>query len=101
MRDPKLWDFDPDIIEIDQKQIPNPELGPLERRIDLTYEDALFTEDISVEDTMYWFTEPAGAHDSLQDALLLPTVKLKPGAMLYRGLESGKETVAQGTCDSQ
>jgi len=61
MRDPELWGkYDPDIIELDQLQIPQPELGPLERRVDLTYEDALFSEDIDPVDTEYWFTEPPG-----------------------------------------
>ena len=62
MKDPELWGFDQDIIEVDQKQIPHPELGPLERRVELTYEEALFAEDISIEDTQYWFTEPTGVH---------------------------------------
>ncbi len=61
MRDPELWGkFDPDIIELDQLQIPQPELGPLERRVDSTYEDALFSDDIEPADTEYWFTEPPG-----------------------------------------
>lgn len=41
-------------------QVPNPELGPLEQRVSSTYEEALFTEDISPADTQYWFTEPQG-----------------------------------------
>lgn len=71
MKDPELWGFDPDIIEIDQKQIPEPHLGPLERRVELTYEEALFAEDISIEDTQYWFTEPAGIHSSSKQYGLL------------------------------
>ena len=62
MKDPEVWGFDPDIIELDQKQIPQPELGPLERRVELTYEEALFSEDIDLDDTAYWFTEPPGGH---------------------------------------
>lgn len=42
-------------------QIPHPELGPLERRVEKTYEEALFEDDISIEDAEYWFTEPPGA----------------------------------------
>lgn len=42
-------------------QVPNPELGPLEQRVSATYEEALFTEEISPADTQYWFTEPQGA----------------------------------------
>lgn len=53
---------DPDIIEKSQYQIPNPELGPLERQIELRYEEALFEDDPSYnpEHTSYWFTEPPG-----------------------------------------
>lgn len=61
MRDPETWaNFDPDIIEVDQHQIPEPELGPLERRVESTFEEALFSDDISLADTEYWFTEPPG-----------------------------------------
>ena len=59
----EIWDrIEADYIEESQYQIPNPELGPLERRVGLTYEDALFSEDISVKDTEYWFSEPEGAN---------------------------------------
>lgn len=36
------------------------QLGPLERRIGLPYEEALFLDDVDPEATDYWFTEPAG-----------------------------------------
>ena len=52
---------DPDYMELDQMQIPHPELGPLERRVEKTYEEALFEGDISPDDAKYWFTEPPGA----------------------------------------
>lgn len=52
---------DPDYMELDQMQIPHPELGPLERRVEKTYEEALFEEEISPDDAQYWFTEPQGA----------------------------------------
>lgn len=58
MRDPDVWGAD--MIQVDQMQIPNPELGPLERRVELTYEEALFKEEIDLNDTAYWFTEPPG-----------------------------------------
>ena len=62
MRVKEIWDrIEADYIEESQIQIPNPELGPLERRVGLTYEDALFSDDINVKDTEYWFTEPQGA----------------------------------------
>ena len=60
MKDPDMWAFDPDRIEVDQMQIPSPELGPLERRVELTFEEALFKEEIDLDDTAYWFTEPPG-----------------------------------------
>ncbi len=57
----EIWDrIEADYVEESQIQIPNPELGPLERRVGLTYEDALFSDDINVKDTEYWFTEPEG-----------------------------------------
>ena len=57
----EIWDrIEADYVEESQIQIPNPELGPLERRVGLTYEDALFSDDISIKDTEYWFTEPEG-----------------------------------------
>lgn len=63
MRDPQLYDFDPEIIEKSQYQIPNPEKGPLERQIELTYEEALFEDaNFDQEHTNYWFTEPTGVH---------------------------------------
>lgn len=43
-----------------QYQIPNPELGPLERRVEKTFVEAIFSDEISLEDTNYWFTEPEG-----------------------------------------
>lgn len=48
-------------MEVDQLQVPHPELGPLERRVEKTFEEALFEDEISVEDAQYWFTEPPGA----------------------------------------
>jgi len=61
---------DPNYMELDQLQIPHPELGPLERRVEKTYEEALFEDDISVEDAQYWFTEPPGAYCYLQYSVL-------------------------------
>lgn len=64
MLDPELYDFDPDIIETSQYQIPYPERGPLERQIELRYEEALFEDDETFDEnhTNYWFTEPPGMH---------------------------------------
>ncbi len=41
-------------------QIPNPELGPLERRVSLTYLDALQDDTFRQADIDYWFNEPEG-----------------------------------------
>lgn len=66
MRIKEIWDrIEADVVEESQYQIPSPELGPLERRVGLTYEDALFQDDISVEETSYWFTEPQGASERI------------------------------------
>ncbi|DBA70393.1 TPA: hypothetical protein ACH3X2_011808 [Trebouxia sp. C0005] len=75
MRDPETWaNFDPDIIEVDQHQIPEPELGPLERRVESTFEEALFSDDISLADTEYWFTEPPGGWNQEKKILRKATV---------------------------
>jgi hypothetical protein len=39
-------------------QVPNPELGPLERRVSTTFEEGLIQEDIDTEAMKFWFTEP-------------------------------------------
>lgn len=43
-----------------QYQVPNPELGPLERRVDKTFLEALFSDEVNLDDTNYWFEEPEG-----------------------------------------
>lgn len=43
-----------------QYQIPYPEKGPLAKRVGRTFIDALFSDEISLEDMQYWFTEPPG-----------------------------------------
>lgn len=47
-------------MELSQLQIPNPELGPLEKRVSAQFEEAIFTEEISQDDAEYWFNEPEG-----------------------------------------
>lgn len=42
-------------------QIPNPELGPLEKRVEAQFEEAIFTDQVSQPDAEYWFNEPDGA----------------------------------------
>jgi hypothetical protein len=43
-----------------QWQIPNPEEGPLEQRVQTTFVDGLLSGDIVPADSEYWFTEPPG-----------------------------------------
>lgn len=45
-----------------QWQIPDPEKGPLERRVQTTFVEGMLSGDISPEETQYWFTEPPGKH---------------------------------------
>lgn len=51
---------DDDYVEVSRLQIPNPELGPLEQRVEATYESATLSDSISIEDTEYWFNTPEG-----------------------------------------
>ena len=66
MRDPAVikgstLDRDAEYIVVDpQNPLPNPQLGALERRIGLPYEEALFANDVDAEAQEYWFTEPEG-----------------------------------------
>lgn len=66
-----IWGEEKDYIEKDQIQIPNPELGPLERRVTLPFEEAFFedADDINIEDTQYWFTEPPGDYGCCSSCL--------------------------------
>ena len=41
-----------------ENPVPNPELGPLERRVSITFEEGLALETIDKEAMNYWFTEP-------------------------------------------
>ncbi len=62
MMDEELVEFNKEYLNLGpQYQIPNPELGPLEKRVSATYVDGLLSGEISLEDGEYWFTEPAGA----------------------------------------
>jgi hypothetical protein len=48
-----------DYIIVDpENPIPNPELGPLERRVSTTFEEGLVQEEIDTEAMKFWFTEP-------------------------------------------
>ena len=60
--DEELQKFNEEYLNLGpQYQIPNPELGPLERRVQQTYVDGLLSGEINLEDSEYWFTEPAGS----------------------------------------
>lgn len=51
----------PYIVEMPPEyQVPQPELGPLEQRVSKTYIEAMYTDEVSIEDMNYWFTEPEG-----------------------------------------
>ncbi len=46
------------IIVDPQNPVPNPELGPLERRVSVTFEEGLALETVDKDAMEYWFTEP-------------------------------------------
>lgn len=52
-------DDDEYIIVDPQNPVPNPELGPLERRVSITFEEGLALDEVDQEAMNYWFTEPA------------------------------------------
>lgn len=80
MRVKEIWDrIEADVFEESQLQIPEPEKGPLERRIGRTYEDALFEDHIDMNDTSYWFTTPEGGWN--MDPRLIPKAKEVPFEM--------------------
>ena len=64
MKDPRNpLTNDPYIVKLPPEyQIPNPEAGLLERRVSKTYIEAMYTDEVNMEDTNYWFTEPEGRH---------------------------------------
>ncbi len=48
-----------DYIVLDpDNPIPDPELGPLERRVSTTFEEGLIQEEVDIEAMAFWFTEP-------------------------------------------
>lgn len=61
MSDEEMEKFDKEYMNLGpQWQINNPELGPLEKRVQTTFVDGLLSGDINPEDSEYWFTEPPG-----------------------------------------
>ena len=79
MADEEQEKFDKEYMNLGpQFQIPNPELGPLEKRVQTTFVEGLLSGDIKPEDSDYWFTEPEGRlptffalHSLLHNATLL------------------------------
>ena len=81
MADEEQEKFDKEYMNLGpQFQIPNPELGPLEKRVQTTFVEGLLSGDIKPEDSDYWFTEPEGrlpillALPSLLQTATLPCV---------------------------
>ena len=81
MADEEQEKFDKEYMNLGpQFQIPNPELGPLEKRVQTTFVEGLLSGDIKPEDSDYWFTEPEGrlpillALPSLLHTVTLPCV---------------------------
>jgi len=63
MDDEEMEKFNKEYMNLGpQWQIPNPEDGPLEKRVQTTFVDGLMSGEISPEETEYWFTEPQGQH---------------------------------------
>ena len=61
MSDPENEKFEKEYMNLGpQWQIPNPEAGPLEQRVQTTFVDGLLSGDIVEEDSEYWCTEPPG-----------------------------------------
>ncbi|CAK0743333.1 hypothetical protein CVIRNUC_001462 [Coccomyxa viridis] len=70
MADEEQEKFDKEYMNLGpQFQIPNPELGPLEKRVQTTFVEGLLSGDIKPEDSDYWFTEPEGGWNQ-QDRIL-------------------------------
>ena len=76
MADEEQEKFDKEYMNLGpQFQIPNPELGPLEKRVQTTFVEGLLSGDIKPEDSDYWFTEPEGR---LPILLALPSLLQLP-----------------------
>ena len=73
---------DDDYVEVSRLQIPNPELGPLEQRVEATYESATLSDSISIEDTEYWFNTPEGTY---ADSTLHPVTPSNGSVPVFAG----------------
>lgn len=61
MSDEELEKFNEEYINLGpQWQVPEPEKGPLEQRVQATFVDGLLSGEINLEDSEYWFTQPDG-----------------------------------------
>ena len=61
MSDPEKEKFEKEYMNLGpQWQVPNPEAGPLEQRVQTTFVDGLLSGKIVEKDSEYWFTEPPG-----------------------------------------
>lgn len=61
VHEPRAGEEDDEYVWVDpQNPVPRPEEGPLERRVSLPYEEALFLDEVDHEAMQYWFTEPKG-----------------------------------------
>lgn len=61
MSDPEIEKFEKEYMNLGpQWQIPNPEKGPLEQRVQTTFVEGLLSGKSNDEDSEYWFTEPPG-----------------------------------------
>ena len=49
-----------DTFEVDETPVWDPEKGPIEERIAKTLLDEVQTDEINIQETAYWFTEPPG-----------------------------------------
>ena len=62
MRDPREpFAYDESMVNLGpQYQVYDPEKGSLSQRVDKTFVEGIFSNEINVDDTNYWFTEPEG-----------------------------------------
>ena len=59
MSDPENGKFKKKYMNLGpQWQIPDPEAGPLEQRVQRIFVDGLLSGNVVEEDSKYWFTEP-------------------------------------------
>jgi hypothetical protein len=57
-----------------ENPVPRPELGPLERRVSMTFEEGLESEEVDPEAEEYWFNEPPGGWKTGKIRLRTPQI---------------------------